>query len=317
MDSRPLNDRQPSDLAPIVLFVYNRPTHTLATLQALANNRFAQQSTLYIFSDGPKRRWDRAAVEAVRKVIRQRQWCGTVHVREKATNYGLANSVIDGISEVIDRHGRAIVVEDDLVTSPEFLPYLNRALNVYQDQPRVMQVSGYMYPIDVPLDLPGVFLPITSSWGWATWKRAWKQFDPTMAGANAVLSDTESRRRFDLDDSHPCSLLVRLQQEQRIDTWDIQWYLSVFRANGLVLYPSRSLVQNIGFDGTGRHCTRMSGYEVRLQEKPIEVFPEALTVDERVYRELVRFHRALRIPKPPMVQRALRRLRHLFLGNAD
>ena len=298
--------------APIVLFAYNRPKHTLRALESLAANSLAARSTLYIYCDGPKPWENKSGVAAVRRLVRQRLWCRTVRIVEKDTNAGLANSVMGGVTEVIERHGRAIVLEDDLIVASSFLNFMNAALNTYQDMHQVMQISGYMYPIGVPPDLSATFLPITSSWGWATWARAWKYFDPIMAAAEAILRDPASRRRFDLEDSHPCSHLIELQRRNRMDSWAIRWYVSVFRASGLVLYPAQSLVQNGGFDGTGTHCTHMPDYQVELSEVPSGQFPLTPAVDARVYAGLVEFHRKLTIPKPPLLQRALRRLRQLL-----
>jgi len=298
--------------APIILFAYNRPRHTLQALESLAANPLANVSTLYIFCDGPKRWGDKAGVAAVRQVVRQRHWCRTVHIEERAANAGLANSVIGGVTQIIKRHGRAIVIEDDLIVSARFLNFMNAALAAYQETPEVMQVSGYMYPISMPDKPSPVFLPIISSWGWATWQRAWDNFDPKMTGADAILNDPAMRHRFDLDGSHPWSLLIDLQRKGRMDSWAIRWYISVFRANGLVLYPAQSLVQNSGFDGTGTHCTQMSDYQVTLAESPCEQFPSTTVVDSRTYARLVDFHRKLIIPKPPLLDRIRRRLRYLL-----
>ncbi|MBL8796081.1 MAG: glycosyltransferase family 2 protein [Planctomycetia bacterium] len=298
------------DGAPIILFAFNRPAHTLRALESLAANPLAEHSTLYIYCDGPKRWEGSAGVRAVREVVRQKQWCGEVRIRERIENAGLASSVIHGVTEVMDLHGEAIVIEDDLVLSPDFLRFMNAALDAYRDAPRVMQVSGYMYPIERSADAAAAFLPLTSSWGWATWARAWKHFDGDMRGADGLLRDAQARYRFDLDGSHPCTHLIELQRAGRMDSWAIRWYLSVFLANGLVLYPPQSLVQNGGFDGTGTHCTLMNAYQVSLAAAAGLGLPSNLQVDPDVYRRLVEFHRTLRIPKPPLFQRLLRRLRY-------
>ena len=122
-------------LAPIILFVYNRPWHTEQTLRALMANELAVESELYIYADGPKPNATDEQLQKIREVrqlIRQEQWCGKVHVVESEKNKGLANSVINGVSEIVNKYGRIIVLEDDLKTSPTFLTYMNQALEYYE-----------------------------------------------------------------------------------------------------------------------------------------------------------------------------------------
>lgn len=248
--------------APIAVFVHRRPQHTLRCLQSLAANPEFLASPLYFFCDGAREPGDAAAVEEVRRFAR-----GLPHphkaVIEAPGNRGLAASVIAGVSQVVQAHGRVIVVEDDLVLAPTFLAFMNRALDHYAQDPRVMQVSGHMYPVDTadsadPAD-PGhgqdaVFLPMASSWGWATWARAWQHFDPDMGGFEALATQPALRRRFDVDGAYPYFSILKRQRAGRADSWFIRWYLSVFLQGGLTLYPRQSLVRNKGFDGTGVHC---------------------------------------------------------------
>src|SRR5450631_620851 len=175
--------------APITLFVYNRPAHTLRTVEALRKNELASESDLIIFSDAPKKTEAAAAVREVREYIRTISGFHSVSIVERDKNWGLANSIIDGVTTVVNRYGRIIVLEDDLVTSPYFLHFMNKALDLYQDEPRVMQISGHIFPADVTAETDAVFLPMTTSWGWATWQRAWQYFDPTAAGYESIKRD--------------------------------------------------------------------------------------------------------------------------------
>lgn len=242
--------------APIALFIYRRPEHTRRTIEALRRCPEFAASPFYVFSDGPRTPADQAAVAATRRVARELAGPLAVHI-EASENRGLASSVIGGTTRLCAEHGRVVVLEDDVVVAPQFLTYLNAALDAYADNVRIMQVAAHMFPIarfatrrDV------VALPFISSWGWATWKRAWDQFDPDARGWEELLTDRQLRRRFTLEGSFDYFGMLRRQMKGESDSWAIRWNWSVFRAGGLVLYPPRSLVSNIGFDGSGTHGWR-------------------------------------------------------------
>lgn len=242
-----------SSLAPIVLFVYNRPDHTRRTLAALAANPLAVDSDLIIYADGSKKPEHQLSVQATREVARGAIGFKSVRMIERDRNWGLANSIISGVSEVCSEHGRVIVVEDDLLVAPQFLEFLNRGLDRYESEPNVFQVSGYMFPVETLGPSDGLFLPLISCWGWATWQRAWKEFDPSAAGYDRLKRDSRLRERFNLDGCYDYFGMLKDQADGRIDSWGVRWLLSVFLKDGLVLYPQRSLVQNIGIDGSGTH----------------------------------------------------------------
>jgi GT2 family glycosyltransferase len=159
-------------LAPIALFAYKRPKHTLKVLEALACNSEAAKSKLYVFCEAPKEQEDWPLVHQTREIFRQEQWCKEVEIIERKTNLGCANSIIQGVTEICDRYGRVIVLEDDLIVSPYFLQYMNTALDRYADEPKVMQISGHMFPVNIRVKTDAIFLSFTTSWGWATWQRA-------------------------------------------------------------------------------------------------------------------------------------------------
>jgi len=240
--------------APIALFVYNRPWHTQQTVEALLKNAEAAESDLIIFSDGPKDPKAQKSVAGVRRYLKSISGFRSVKIVGREKNLGLAQSIISGVTEVVNKHGRIIVLEDDLVTSPCFLRYMNDALERYEDEDKVMQISGYIFPVDLDLDEDAIFLPLTTSWGWGTWKRAWNYFDASAKGYKALRKDRKLRRLFDLDGAYPYFKMLESQLRGKIDSWAIRWYLSVFVDEGLVLFPKKTLVENIGFDGSGRHC---------------------------------------------------------------
>lgn len=254
-----------SDLAPIVLFVYNRPEHTRRTLAALAANPLAIDSDLIIYADGPKKPEHAETVAQARKVARSASGFKSVKWIEREENWGLARSIITGVSEVCFEHGRAIVVEDDLLVAPQFLTFVNQGLDRYANEQGVFQVSGYMFPVPAQPSSDGLFLPLISCWGWGTWQRAWSQFDTSAAGYAQLERDHELRARFNLDGKYDYFGMLKDQVEGKIDSWGVRWLLSVFLKGGLVLYPSSSLVQNAGVDGSGTHGAGTASLQDDLQ----------------------------------------------------
>lgn len=249
------------DLAPIVLFVYNRPVHTSKTLNSLLANDLADQSHLYIYSDGPKPdapEEELRKIHDVRRLIREKQWCKEITIFESEGNKGLARSIIDGISETVNKFGKIIVLEDDIVTAKGFLKFMNEGLKLYESDERVFGVSGYYYPSKLKLP-SSYFLPIGGSWGWATWKSAWQHFEPDTHNLLDRIKNEDLISKFDFG-SYPFYKMLADQRQHRIDSWAINFYASFFLKKGLFLFPGASLIKNIGFDNTGRHCKEDAFY---------------------------------------------------------
>jgi hypothetical protein len=272
-------------LAPIAFFAFRRPWTTLQALYSLSRCPEAAGSELHVFSDGPRTDADREAVALVREVVRSHRWCSRVEVHESPQNLGLARSVIHGIGSLCRTHGRVIVLEDDLLVSNGFLHYMNGALDLYRDEAVVMQISGHSFPAFAP-ESRAVLLPAVTSWGWATWQRAWSQFEEVPEGWEELRSDHRLRRSFDLDGAYPYSRLLEATVAGKIDTWDIFWWWTVHRRGGLGLFPLRTLVRNIGFGEDATH-TRGS----LLLEAPhwrtdasIDEFPALPKIDEEIFR---------------------------------
>ena len=242
-------------LAPIVLFVYNRPWHTEQTLNALAANRYADESVLYIYADGPKEKTnynENLAINEVRKLIRKKQWCRDVYIIESESNRGLADSIVRGVTQVIKNHGRIIVLEDDVVTSPTFLKYMNDAITIYEKDSNVYQISGFMIPNKRKMRTTG-FFRAPASWGWATWARAWHFFSEDSELLFQKISSCDVNH-FNIDATYDYMEQLDKNRRGEIRTWVVKWYASLYLKQGLCLYPHRSLVKNIGFDGSGVHC---------------------------------------------------------------
>lgn len=271
-----------SDYAPIALFVFNRPEHTKNSLNALINNPEFAHSHFFVFSDGPRNDNDIARVLAVREVVKAFEFTNLTLV-ERSKNIGLANSVITGVTELCNQFGRVIVLEDDLVVSHSFLSYMNRALDRYKYEDRVMQISGYMFDINWEKsedDSDAFLMPLTTSWGWATWQRAWLKFDCEAAGYFELLKNRKFKREFDLRGAYPYFSMLKKQRKGLVDSWAIRWYLSVFMANGLVLFPRKSLVSNFGFDGSGVHCRNIkTSLSCEITNSQPVIFPDLISID--------------------------------------
>ncbi|WP_162937604.1 methyltransferase, TIGR04325 family [Indioceanicola profundi] len=255
--------------SPVALFVYARPLHAARTLRALQANAFADQTDLIVFSDGPRGPQDASAVAAVREVVRTARGFQSVTLVEHERNRGLAHNIIEGVTKVVEQHGRVIVVEDDLVTSPNFLRFMNNGLTCYEADDRVASIHGYCYPVR---DLPETFfLRGADCWGWATWARAWKLFNPDGAALLKELKDRNLTRRFDLDGAMGYTAMLEAQIAGRNNSWAVRWHASAFLQEKLTLYPGRSLVHNIGNDQSGTHCGVTAQFDVVPAEAPVQV----------------------------------------------
>jgi len=242
-----------TQLAPVILFVYARPEHTRKTIEALAKNHLASDTNLIIYSDAARGSDDIEAVNAVREYIKKVQGFKSVTINERQRNYGLAESIVDGVTETINLHGATIVVEDDLITSEHFLNYMNEALRIYATEERVMHIAGHMPDIDTN-GLPETFFMRQSScWGWATWARAWKYFHRN--SDEIIKSFTpQDIHRFNLDGTMDYWSQLLANHNGQLKTWAVYWYACVFLKKGLCLHPRTSLVSNIGHDGSGTNC---------------------------------------------------------------
>lgn len=257
--------------APILLFVYNRPEHVRRNIQALLKNELAAESELFIYSDAAKDETSQAAVKEVRAFIRSIQGFKKITITERTENWGLARSIIDGVTTLINRYGRVIVLEDDLVVAPHFLQFMNDALETYRDEERVGHIQACDFTHDP--SLPDTFLiKWTGSWGWGTWDRAWKHFN---ADGKALLTELESRKltyTFDFNGKYGYTRMLRRQIEGKNNSWAIRWNASLFLKDILSLNVGKSLVQNEGFDGSGTNCGGGGLYasELYMERLPVK-----------------------------------------------
>lgn len=284
--------------SPVAMFVYNRPSHALASLEALARNRGFEHCSVHVFSDGPRTAADAASVRAVRSGIRRLDFENVVVV-ERRLNLGLSQSIKRGIADVLESSDRVIVLEDDLLTHPGFLEFMNAALERYRNAPKVRAINGFMYPRAFPSADRALILPYMSSWSWATWRDSWLDQPLSLKQAHNVLRQRRSlRREADIGGVYPYYLALNRSLRGPRDEFALLWALNIFLSGGVSVWPSASLVRNIGFDGSGDHSRhlrpRVVG-EMSTQWTGSEVeFPSILTPDPeevRAFRQAVaRFH---------------------------
>ncbi|RYE31076.1 MAG: sugar transferase [Sphingobacteriaceae bacterium] len=275
------------NLAPIALFVYNRPDHTRRTISHLQKNLLAEDSRLFIFSDNAKYGEDRQKVDEVRALIEQTEGFKSVKIYLNAINYGLAQSIINGVSLLVKEYGKVIVFEDDLLSSPYTLRYFNDALEHYAEEEKVMHIGAYMYPLEEKLPQT-FFYRAATSWGWATWQRAWKNFNPDI---DALIKqfDKPKIHAFSIEGSMNFWKQMKEFKAGKNNSWAIRWYASIFLNGGLTLNPAKSLIQNIGHDGSGVHSNKEDMYQVQVDRHAVDFFPAEITENPEAYAAIKHF----------------------------
>ncbi|MBO9614038.1 MAG: glycosyltransferase [Dyadobacter sp.] len=279
-------------LAPIVLFCYNRPAHLQQTVESLRLNTLAQESELFIYSDGPKNDTDSQEVRKVREYIAGISGFRAIHIREAEKNKGLATSVIEGVSFVLSKYPKLIVLEDDMLSATDFLLFMNQALDIYAERADIFSVTGYTPPIDVPEGYPHdlYLVPRASSWGWGTWAHKWAKADWQVRDFQSLKNNPEQRNAFNQggDDLWP---MLAKQQKGVINSWAIRWTYSQFQNNAYGLYPVHSKIKNIGTDGSGTNFTFKSGeYGHEMAEGGVQM-PADLLPDEKMIRAFGEYYR--------------------------
>lgn len=257
-------------LAPICLFAYDRPEHLKQTIKYLSENDLAKESSLFIFCDGPKSKQNQDKTKEVRAIANSTKGFRTVQVTMRDTNKGLANSIIEGVTKIVNKFGKVIVLEDDMITSPYFLSYCNQALDLYEDEKEVASIHGYLYPLKQDIK-ETFFLRGTDCWGWATWKDRWADFNPSGKDLKNKLDQRGLKRLFDYNDNYPFYQMLVDQIEGKNNSWAIRWHATMFLKNKLTLYPQKSLIQNIGLDSSGTHCVETNHFDVLVQKRPVNL----------------------------------------------
>lgn len=279
-----------NNLAPIALFVYNRPQHTRQTVESLKANHLALESELFIFADGAKSVKDEGAVKEVADYIATVDGFKSVTIVKQENNLGLANSVIKGVTQLSESHGKFIVFEDDLICSPYTLTFFNDALERYKNEDKVFHISAFMFPIKTEDTLPETFLyRAVHSWGWASWKSAWDKFNPNV---NELIKQFDSQKINDFSIDGKMNFWKQMTdlKARKNNSWAIRWYASVFLNGGLSLNPTYSLVNNIGHDGTGEHSNIEDIYDTKIFLNRVTEFPAEITENKKLYNLVKTFY---------------------------
>jgi hypothetical protein len=298
-------------LAPIALFTYNRLRHTRQTIEALRKNELAGASGLFVFSDGPRTESDIEKVHSVREYLKTVGGFHNVTVIERDRNHGLAQSIISGVTEVVDQHGQVIVLEDDLVTSPYFLKFMNEALDFYKDEERIISIHGYIYPVKGRLP-ETFFLKGADCLGWATWKRGWNLFEPDGRRLLYELKARNLTRRFNFDGTYSYTGLLKDQIAGKNQSWAVRWYASAFLNDKLTLYPGKSLVYHTGADGSGTHCAQDGEGEIGdsgISNEPVRIKAIPINEDRSAREEIKKYFRSIR---PTLLAMAAGRIKRML-----
>ncbi len=279
--------------APVIVFCYNRKEHLERTLYALEQNRLADQSSVYIFSDGSRGEKDKEAVNDVRNFLRnykEKANFQNIEVVESDRNRGLANSIIGGVSRIIEEYGKVIVLEDDLVTSVDFLEYMNQALNFYKENEKIWSVTGYTLPLKrLRTYKNDVYLSYrASSWAWGTWKDRWETVDWDVKDFEELCHNKEKQKQLNRGGREMFQML-KDQQEGRNNSWAIRWCYSQSKQDKFTVHPKFCKVRNIGGDGTGENSLATKKYQTEIDDTPV-IFRNVMQ-DKRMLKQFRNYYR--------------------------
>lgn len=284
------------NLSPLVVFVYNRPNHAKAVIESLAKNSLSKDTILYIFSDGAKNAQQKEKVEEVRnyiKTLSDKGWFAEVNIVCSDRNKGLAQSIISGVSSVIKKYGKVIVVEDDSKTSPDFLEFMNNALNFYEEKQKIWSIGGFSFIENLPSSYKYDVYAMgrTCSYAWATWKNRWDKVDWDVSDYKEFKYSLKRRKEFDRY-GNDRSLMLDAQQMGRTNSWAIRFCYAMYKHHMFTIYPRYSRVKNIGQDGSGVHFKKEVKPPVFLTDEYIDtrhqIRCEDVELDEDIYKLFVK-----------------------------
>lgn len=268
------------NLAPVLLFAYKRPWHLKQTVEALQRNILADQSELFIFSDGQKTVAEAKKIAEVRKYIYSIRGFARINIFTQKINQGLANSIITGVTKIIKKYGKVIVLEDDLLSSPNYLKFMNSALNYYEKDKRIFSVTGYNYPIKIPNSYhEQVYLAYRcTSWGWATWRNRWQKVDWMIRDYKEFIKSDCAKREF-IKGGEDLTALLEYQMRGFIDSWAIRFCYAHYKNNAFCLHPTVSKIKNIGLEGSGTHKV-IREVKIVLDKGNTEIiFPKSININ--------------------------------------
>ncbi len=293
-------------LAPIALFTYNRPYHTRKTVEALQENKLSSETDLIVFSDGPKPGSSNEQIQQVRNYLKTIQHFKSVRIIERTSNYGLSANILDGVQQIISQYGKVVVLEDDLVTSPFFLDFINEGLRIYENDENVISLHGYLLPVNEVLPST-FFLRGADCLGWATWKRGWDIFQPDASLLLKRLVESNQSEEFEFNGSYPYVQMLKDQIAGKTSSWAIRWYASAFLENKYTLYPGKSLVSNIGGDGSGTNNGFEYSSPAPVDKEPVKISRIEVSQNIQAYNAFCNYHR--KAMNPSLWKKIRRRLR--------
>ena len=299
-----------NSLAPIVLFTYNRLWHTQQTINALKKNLLAKDSSLIIYSDGAKSDEDIDKIKILRKYLHEIDGFKTVKIIERSKNLGLADSIITGVTEIVNKYGKVIVLEDDLVTSPYFLKYMNDALILYENEKQVYSVTGYIYNLKRKIPETSLY-KFGESLGWGTWRKAWQKFNPNSAELLEEIIRNNLTHKFNFKGGYEFTSILIQQMTGEVNSWAIRWIATIFLNNGLLLVPCKALLEHIGNDFSGTHCDTTNIYDVELLDRPVNVKKIRIKENKRTYIAICKYFRDFNNSSTPK-QTFFYKIKHKF-----
>lgn len=253
-----------------MMFTYCRLENTRETVEHLLRNEEAKDSDLIIYSDAPKNVRAEEKVKKTREFIHSISGFKSIKIIEREKNMGLANSIVDGVTSVVNQYGRVIVLEDDLSVSPYFLKYMNEGLDRYENRDDIVSIHGYIYPVKTKLP-EAILIKGADCWGWATWKRGWDIFSFDAKSLYEQIKKTHRAKEFDFNYSYPYMDMLGRQIDGSAGSWAVCWYASAFLHNKYTVYPGQSLVQLNDIEGIGStHGSTPKSYLVDVKDTPID-----------------------------------------------
>lgn len=279
--------------SPIIIFAFNRVDTLRNTVSSLLNNEEAKESELFVYVDGPRKQKPGEAekVKTVQEFVKTINGFKNVTYSFSEENKGLGTSIIAGVTEVINRYGRAIVLEDDLVFSSNFLAFMNDGLNRYENEQKVFSICGYTNKVKVPkgYDHDAYFCTRSSSWGWGTWADRWNTVDWELKDWSRYKKMGRAFNRWGGSD---CFRMLRSVKECGATSWAIRFGFFQFLQDKLSLFPIVSKVRNDGFDGAGTNCKKWSRFKYVFDDTGSKAFsmPSDISLNKKLYRSAMFYH---------------------------
>jgi len=281
------------DYAPIVIFAFNRPETLKNTVTSLLTNEEAKTSNLYIFVDGARldKIGETEKVKTVQEYVKSIKGFRSIEYFFSDKNKGLSTSIINGVNQIINKYGKAIIIEDDLTVSSNFLSFMNQGLEKYEKERNIFSICGYTNKINVPKNYTAdsYFCTRSSSWGWATWADRWNSIDWILNDWKTIQSKASDFNKWGGSD---CWKMLNDWHKGKNQSWAIRFTFNQFLQNKLSLFPIISKVKNNGFDGKGTNCKNWSRFTFEFDTTDNKNFqyPSLLKIVPSLYKSAMTYN---------------------------